>query len=66
VTVGQNGGFFEISVPTVLGGHYEIQGQNNLNDAWSSVQTFDGDGTVQVKKLPASPATQQFWRVKGS
>jgi hypothetical protein len=66
VTIGNNGGSIQIGVPTVIGGHYTIEGKGSLGGAWGPVLTFDGDGTVQTKTLPASGSTQQFLRVKGS
>lgn len=66
VTIGNNGGSIQISVQTVIGGHYAIEGQSNLGGAWAPVLTFDGDGTVQMKTVPASSSSQQFLRVKGS
>jgi hypothetical protein len=66
VTIANNGGSIQISVQTVIGGHYAIEGQSNLGGAWAPVLTFDGDGTVQTKTVPASSSSQQFLRVKGS
>jgi hypothetical protein len=66
VTIGNNGGTIQISVQTVIGGHYSIEGQQNLGGAWGTVLTFDGDGTVQTKTVPVSSSGRQFLRVKGS
>jgi hypothetical protein len=65
VTISNNGGSIQISVPTVIGGHYAIEGKDSLGGSWGSVLTFDGDGTVQTKTVPPSGSSQQFLRVKG-
>ena len=66
VTINNTGGSIQISVPTVIGGHYTIEGQGSLGGPWGSVLTFDGDGTIQTRTVPVTGSNQQFLRVKGS
>jgi hypothetical protein len=65
VTVSNNGGSIQISVPTVIGGHYAIEDVTDVGGAWGTVLTFDGDGTIQTKTLPATGSTRHFYRVNG-
>jgi hypothetical protein len=65
VTLSPSSAGQELSIPTVIGGKYSVESQTNLGDpVWQPVKDFDGDGTVQVVRLP-NAATQQFLRVKG-
>jgi hypothetical protein len=66
ITINNNGGSIQISLQTVIGGHYTIEGMGSLGGAWGAVVTFDGDGTVQTKTVPVTGSSQQFLRVKGS
>jgi len=65
VTIGNNGGSIDISVSTVIGGHYAIEDVTDLGGPWGTILTFDGDGTVQTKTVPVAGSTRHFFRVNG-
>jgi len=65
VTLSPSSVGLELSIPTVIGGKYSVETQTNLGDPiWLPAGDLDGDGTVQVVRLP-NAANQQFVRVKG-
>jgi hypothetical protein len=54
-----------LSVPTVIGGHYQIESMEKLDKADKSLtDKFDGDGTVQTRSIRITNS-QSFFRVNG-
>ena len=54
-----------LSVPTVIGGHYTIEGFDRIDKADKNLeQKFEGDGTVQRIFIPATNS-ESYFRVNG-
>jgi len=65
VGVSSSGRNILLSIPTVIGGHYSIEGTDRIDKADKSLeQKFDGDGTVQTKSIPATNS-ESYFRVNG-
>jgi hypothetical protein len=58
-------GGLSISIPTVIGAHYSLEGGKLDGLDWKVERKFEGDGTLKLITVPAS-STEAFFRVSGN
>jgi M6 family metalloprotease-like protein len=60
-----SGGKVNLPFATASGVQYTVEFKNALNDAtWQTLQTVNGDGTIQIVQDSIQPAPRRFYRIR--